>query len=949
MTDQSVSGELLSAPPAASWPIHFLSEADALALNAGIPASGSEPVLAPLELARRLRSAANDRFSDLLIIGWVQGLFEVIAADSVLRSKRIICVVKPEHIRALMDAMGRHQQSGLNLRVAIISDRAQLPHVIQQLSHCWSLAVMDEQLCPHSELYLLGQTRFTRSRGSLQRVVGDLGHLMARLPVLGGSIPLATFKGRFRGRSALCIAAGPSLNQRMDFIRQHMHDCVVIVVDVVQARLQAAGIRIDFVLNVDSHDSIIDLLAAPVHPETVLVMPLSGHRDIDVKFPLRSHFGSGGFAHALLGGDAGFSTGTTVGIASVGFAEFLGCSDVVLAGHDLSYSETVYYSDFVADHDNHTKAMFQATRTNRRLVPGNSGEMVITDYLFDVAIQDMGLLLRSKPDLAVYNPNINDRIAAALLGTKRLPETWAPAPGERPAGPPSERLQERLTALGDPTLLMRTMLTQQIAEFMRLWKEAAGMGHDESGLHDNLAAFPPTHLAASLLSIPYFGPLMHLIRLNSLPPSIGTKHARQQAKEHLHAIQVSTAQFFMEVVSTRGRQHKPVVPDHYDASQRGFFALLSVSLGPPVDSPADSVLLPVMSRAYLYMLELFPKRALPEPQSALEGLHVMRSLDRWTPPDFVSQTLCLCALEEMAPPLDWAMKTKVLDGELIPQAQRTGKMRKLPLWVQATEAVLRLRAGTSRDPAGDGERASRWVPCHVHVIRALLTRVNDGVVIVERLLADKRIEIDDQMASLIVLHVPDYPRACHIVQPYTAVFDEACSLAIAQRQVERREFPAALRIAQGVRHLSRFKDRALTIECEIHLAQNQLTELEACLPLFSQAKLSEHWRHRLDEAVGGYAVTVARIAQEPQVVPDAAPLGNLIAKAWAARDGQAMRTIFTGLCWKGLAQGSGQEHDQLHELFVSTRTLLVHLGVDPTEIERTVAAQSAAQTASATV
>lgn len=926
------------------WNVDFLLKSDADSLAGGMPAAGVEPVLAAAELVTRLRSAANDTFGDLLVIGWAREVLSWIAHDGVLKEKRITWLVRPEHLGALMTAIGAIRPQVLNIRIALVTDRAQLPQIFEHLPVCWSLAVLDDTLCPPGELHLLGQTKFTRTRGAFQRIWGDLRHLNARLGTLGDTIPLDSFKRRFAGRSALCIAAGPSLNQRLDFIRQHMHRCIVIVVDVVQAKLQAAGIKVDFVLNVDSHGSVTDLLATPADADTVLVMPVNGHRAIDAKFPRRSYFSAGGFAGMLLGDQASFATGTTVGIASVGFADYLGCDEVVLIGHDLSYSETVYYSEFVADHANHTQAMFEATRASRRMVPGNSGKPVVTDYLFEVAIQDMALLLAASPALRVYNPNINDRIAASLLGTKPLPAEWSPVgSGDCPRPDAKPRLGERLAKLGDLRTALKNTLAEQLTAFHRVWKEGEVAGMTEAAIAMVAGQHPACYIAAGLIAPLFNGALLQLVRLRSLPPSIGTRHHHEAVLKQLHSLQHKAGTLFAQAFADPAASEPTWLDPRKSMTQqqKQFVTLVDRSLARPLESPADSVLMPVMCRSHHYALEAFPGHQLPEPQSAMEGLLIIKTIGGAAPPAFISQTLCLCALDSQDAPLEWARATAVVDQQtMMPQRLRTGGLRKLPAWIQATEAVLRLREPGCKEPGLDAERACRWTTCQVHLIRALLATPVTGVPILEHLLAHGRLVIDDQMAALIMLHVPDYQRACDLVRPHGKVFGEAFVLAMIQRHAEQRDFATAIRYALSVRPLSRFKDQSTAVMCECLLAQGDAPQLQEAIGMIVDPGLRQHWRHQLDQHVGGYRLVTARLEREPQALPDPAATGDLAAQAWAAKDAAAMQAIFAALCWKGLGVDQAGRQDQYKELFASVRTLLAHLGVDAQRIEERVKAQS---------
>src|ERR1043165_6240965 len=526
VVDRHVSGVRMDAPSAedrtaaegGSADLRFLLTEDEERYADGLPPI-SEPEHEPEPgfLMRALMPAANDSLSDLVIVGWARGAADLVLADPYLAAKETVWVVGESQLPHLAAGLAGRDQS--HIRVAVCDKAEQVPFILSQLALCWSFAALDVRLGQPSAILHQAWNRFVRCCLPPERVIGDIRHLLARIDRIGDALPLSAWKDHYRGETALCLAAGPSLNESLELVRRFQDRCVVIVVDVIQKRIQAAGIKVDFVLNVDTSASLAKLMTPSADPHTVLVMPLVGHRDLDRAGQRRSYFANEVFSDWLLGeGSHTFDKGTTVGIASVGFAHFLGCKEAVLLGHDPAFQRDAYYSDFV-DRASHEAAMVALSNPTMRLIPGNDGGTVPTDLYFQVAVEDLGMLLRRWGDaITAYNYNCNLATGARITGAERLPDGWEPA--RRDALPrPScatvladHGVAERAAGFAER---MRTQ-SQAVADFWR--KRRADNPTEFSHL-----TVPPTlelHFAMAYLTLFERGLVYHMLRLHALPPSI---------------------------------------------------------------------------------------------------------------------------------------------------------------------------------------------------------------------------------------------------------------------------------------------------------------------------------------------------------------------------------------------------------------------------------------------
>ena len=841
----------------------------------------SEPVvpLSDVSLRQRLSTGANDRFRDLIIIGWQASAVPLLLADGVTAKKRIIWLIRPEHVR---DALPHLITVSGSIRLAVVHERASLATIFDHCWQGWSMSVLDETLCPASELHLLSSTKLLRKRVSFARLVQDTRAMIGRIALLEESVPVTHLRHRHQGATAICVAAGPSLDRHIDFLRQLSTSCIIIAVDVVQQQLQKLGIPIDYLITVDSSDLIADRLTASVNgtfSETTLVMPINGNPRIDRLFSRRCYFPSGGWlGRWLLNTEENLPSGTTVGVASVGLACYMGINEVVLLGHDLSYGKTMYST--MVQGGQQLDEINRGTCPTRQVL-GNDGSLLLTDYLFEIAIDDFRLLLANFPKISVYNPNINDAIGARIPFTKAVPENWIPAVPWSRNGEKFEpslmdypiksvaEFHERLRQHGN-TLTQRWRVDKR-----PIMERVIYAGDDEADLA--LSEFLLIFMSAGFLG---------WTRVQALPPSIGKSYVSAAIEQLMivgHAQAIATVHRLIdENISTGDLVSEVPHFHHFDhkESAKKFWLGIRHSLALPSAATEHAVLL-VQEAAYLRsILQHGISIPIPTPQSALEGLLLLKEIMPWLDQAYVSDVLCMATLEGLDDVIDLARLTQCINAELIPDA--TSSIATCAT-VKATNAVLQLRQGQHANLREVVNTACVWAPCHLHVIRGLLTMENDeGHRIVCELLQRKIFVVDDQIASILLLHYRDFTEARKLIQPFASVLGEASQLALAQRCLMSGDHTSALRFAQGIRILSRFRDQALAIIAEVHWASGDQLAVQKIIAAMGADDLRKAWESRCLTTVN---------TPTSDSFPDPGQMAQRITTSWKERDRRSLLTI----------------------------------------------------------
>lgn len=172
-----------------------------------------------------------------------------------------------------------------------------------------------------------------------------LKHLYENLhPCLHGGV-LSDVRSGLAGRTAMLCAAGPALAHNMDYIRENSGRAVVIAVNSALKPLAAAGITPHFVvINDTSVDSEPTLTGLPDLPDTHLVAHCLSTTG-EGRFGSMRFFGN--FPGQPFPKRPSLLLHGSVITTAFSLAEYLGCSQVLLAGVQLS-SPDPYHLNYAA-------------------------------------------------------------------------------------------------------------------------------------------------------------------------------------------------------------------------------------------------------------------------------------------------------------------------------------------------------------------------------------------------------------------------------------------------------------------------------------------------------------------------------------------------------------------------------------------------------------------------
>lgn len=175
-------------------------------------------------------------------------------------------------------------------------------------------------------------------------IVAGNGARIASRPGFG------SLAGRFEGKPAVIVAAGPSLDKQLPALAAAQDRVVIIAIGQTVKALRAAGIRPHFVHVLESRNVAHQLLDAGTTTDLNLVLTPDCHpavydvpsRSTFVATPLKGPMG-GWIAEARHEENLTIGGGT-VAQGAVGLASLLCCDPILLIGQDLAFTEGRAYA-----------------------------------------------------------------------------------------------------------------------------------------------------------------------------------------------------------------------------------------------------------------------------------------------------------------------------------------------------------------------------------------------------------------------------------------------------------------------------------------------------------------------------------------------------------------------------------------------------------------------------
>lgn len=213
------------------------------------------------------------------------------------------------------------------------------------------------------------------------------------------------------------VGNGPSLDQSIDFIRQHQHQAIIIACGTAVSALYKIGVKPDIYVAVERTKSSADFLRIldagdflkecvflsvdVIHPECKGFFRKAGmaFKPNEPMYKLLScHFGEE-FEFDIIEYSNPF-----VGNTGLNYAALLGFKKVYLFGMDNGYkSAEQHHSRLSLYYNDRQEAKYKQNLGDTFPAPGNFGSEVRINHLFGLAIHNMERVLSNYPELHCIN------------------------------------------------------------------------------------------------------------------------------------------------------------------------------------------------------------------------------------------------------------------------------------------------------------------------------------------------------------------------------------------------------------------------------------------------------------------------------------------------------------------------------------------------------------------
>ncbi len=229
-----------------------------------------------------------------------------------------------------------------------------------------------------------------------RRTVDTLGgqlvvHAVENLANVAAWPSVARLRGSFRGRPAVIVSAGPSLEKNIDVLRHFAGKAVIIAVSHALLALHRAAIAPDVVVVTETQDVRYHFDHVPSDRLGALVLGTSVRPEL-FAYPARSFFTFSAnplidsWVYDGIEADASIRSGGSVSNIAFGLATLWGCDPIIVVGQDLSFSEGRYYARTTCDGDARVAmtvdgagVVIEASEGYRKLEPRGPEPMVLRE------------------------------------------------------------------------------------------------------------------------------------------------------------------------------------------------------------------------------------------------------------------------------------------------------------------------------------------------------------------------------------------------------------------------------------------------------------------------------------------------------------------------------------------------------------------------------------------
>lgn len=209
-----------------------------------------------------------------------------------------------------------------------------------------SLGAQDQHYVAYADISLSIDQALIARRFSVIASLSTQRYMLTQFRNMADNLfPASQLRNLYRGRTAVLLAGGPSLDQSLEWLQIHRNQVVVLAVSRIMNRLNDSGIVADYIFTVDPTSMSMDVSLGcfEVPPQSTLIYSYHTYPLIVSQFPGPSFYlGPLLPWKSRLNTDNLPSVGPTVTNTALFTAQAMGFTTVILAGVDLCFSAEGY-------------------------------------------------------------------------------------------------------------------------------------------------------------------------------------------------------------------------------------------------------------------------------------------------------------------------------------------------------------------------------------------------------------------------------------------------------------------------------------------------------------------------------------------------------------------------------------------------------------------------------
>ena len=292
-----------------------------------------------------------------------------------------------------------------------------------------------------------------------ERFYGLVIKTINNIPKMINEIPVAEFKDAYKGKTAVVVSAGPTLDRNIETLKKYRDNFILITVGTAMKTLYANEITPDFLCIIEAYDCSKQIAGLDLSNVNFITEPYAHQnlRNFNYKntyLHTSQNLPTNELWRDLSGTDTSeyYSKGT-VSYTALNVARILGCSKIILVGQDLAYIEGQCYSkdsaykDLVCTYNESLKkweitakdfesfclslgnyddpeirkqkalSRLQALNASLYHVKGINGDIIPTESVYAAFIQPLHEYTQNFPDREYINTSL---VGAQIDGFKNM-------------------------------------------------------------------------------------------------------------------------------------------------------------------------------------------------------------------------------------------------------------------------------------------------------------------------------------------------------------------------------------------------------------------------------------------------------------------------------------------------------------------------------------------------